>query len=141
MAHYAALGLENTASRAEIKQAYTQLVLSHHPDKTESTNTTRFLQIQRAWEVLRDDELRREYDEEIKAQETLRSRVQLTVKESEMAVDEAEGFLWYECRCGGRYIIHPDELDQGFDHTQCEFCSFVICVSRESTTDTPQGRI
>lgn len=48
------LGLPTTASFAQLKQAYRQLVFRFHPDRTANDPSTlgRFLEIQRAWEAL-----------------------------------------------------------------------------------------
>ena len=42
---YEALDLGPDAHEAEIKKAYRQLALLHHPDRTGGNETTRFLQI------------------------------------------------------------------------------------------------
>lgn len=47
---YATLGLEPNASEDEIKQAYRQLVLIHHPDK--GGNPKSFARIQSAYEII-----------------------------------------------------------------------------------------
>ncbi|OTA89214.1 hypothetical protein M434DRAFT_34489 [Hypoxylon sp. CO27-5] len=64
---YKVLGVESTAKLDDIKKAYRDLCKKVHPDKAEGgstpENNKRFQQVQEAWEILRDEVLRREYDE------------------------------------------------------------------------------
>jgi DnaJ-class molecular chaperone len=62
---YQTLGVEKTASREEISKAYRALARKHHPDVNLSNNDSgeKFKEISRAYEVLKDEESRREYDE------------------------------------------------------------------------------
>ncbi|CAN0538596.1 unnamed protein product, partial [Ectocarpus sp. 8 AP-2014] len=70
MSKYEALGVKRSASLQEIKGAYQAAALASHPDKQASLATAelkaqasqRFLLIQAAWETLRDEDLRLEYD-------------------------------------------------------------------------------
>ncbi|KAI2777398.1 DnaJ-domain-containing protein [Daldinia loculata] len=63
---YKVLGVESNASLEDIKKAYRELARKVHPDKAEGGNTpennARFQQVSEAWEILRDEVLRREYD-------------------------------------------------------------------------------
>ncbi|KAI1416227.1 DnaJ-domain-containing protein [Hypoxylon sp. FL1857] len=63
---YKVLGVESTASLEDIKRAYRELCKKVHPDKAaggnNQENTERFQRVQEAWEILRDEVLRREYD-------------------------------------------------------------------------------
>lgn len=58
---YQLLGLSKNASDLEIRKAYRNLALKHHPDKGGDTN--QFKSISEAYEVLSDPEKRRIYDE------------------------------------------------------------------------------
>ncbi|KAH7289852.1 hypothetical protein KP509_30G021400 [Ceratopteris richardii] len=63
--YYEVLGLSRDASSSEIKKAYYALAKIHHPDmnKGDSDAEKRFQEIQKAYEVLKDDEKRALYDQ------------------------------------------------------------------------------
>ena len=62
--YYAVLGVSRGASTAEIEKAYRELVRKYHPDMNPDDNAaeTKFQEVQRAFEVLKDSEKREMYD-------------------------------------------------------------------------------
>ncbi|XP_061589055.1 dnaJ homolog subfamily C member 1 [Cololabis saira] len=61
---YQFLNLDQDASGAEIKKAYRRLSLSLHPDKNKDENAeTQFRQLVAIYEVLKDEERRRKYND------------------------------------------------------------------------------
>ncbi|KAI2467543.1 DnaJ-domain-containing protein [Annulohypoxylon bovei var. microspora] len=64
---YKVLEVDSNASLDDIKKAYRELCKKVHPDKAEGgstpENTEKFQKVQEAWEILRDEVLRREYDQ------------------------------------------------------------------------------
>lgn len=60
MDYYTALGIEKTATGADIKKAYRKLASQHHPDK--GGDKEKFQQIQEAYAVLSDENKRAQYD-------------------------------------------------------------------------------
>ena len=62
---YEILGIPRTASDKEIKAAYRRLALKYHPDKNKSDKEaeTKFKEINMAYEVLSDDQKRKQYDQ------------------------------------------------------------------------------
>lgn len=60
MNYYDVLGVPKTASQEEIKRAYRKLASQHHPDR--GGNTSRFQEIQAAYDTLSDSQKRQEYD-------------------------------------------------------------------------------
>jgi DnaJ-class molecular chaperone len=60
---YAVLGVQRSASEADIKSAYRALARKLHPDVNKAADAAeRFAEVQRAYEVLSDPEKRSEYD-------------------------------------------------------------------------------
>jgi curved DNA-binding protein len=65
--YYAALGVKKEASPDEIKQAYRRLAKQHHPDlhleKNKAAASTKFKEINEAYEVLSDPQKKAKYDQ------------------------------------------------------------------------------
>ncbi|OQY20704.1 MAG: integrase [Desulfobacteraceae bacterium 4572_35.1] len=63
--YYATLGIEKTASEAEIKKAYRKLAVKYHPDKNAGDKKAeeRFKEISEAYAVLSDSEKKQQYDQ------------------------------------------------------------------------------
>jgi len=62
--YYKTLGVERSASEAELKKAYRKLARQHHPDINPGNNAaeTKFKEITEAYEVLSDKDKREKYD-------------------------------------------------------------------------------
>ena len=63
---YRVLGIDNSASDAEIKRAYRRLARQHHPDRNpgDSASEDRFKSIQSAFDEIGSPEKRQQYDEQ-----------------------------------------------------------------------------
>jgi DnaJ family protein B protein 4 len=61
---YEVLGVTESATQEEIKKAYRKLSLQYHPDRNNNSpeSTTKFQSISAAYEVIGDDDKRRQYD-------------------------------------------------------------------------------
>lgn len=63
MDFYKILNLEKTCTNSDIKKAYRNLIVIYHPDKNKDENANqKFNDIQMAYELLRDEKKRKEYD-------------------------------------------------------------------------------
>ena len=61
--HYDVLGISRDASASDIKKAYRKAALEWHPDKNPSPEAeARFVRIGQAYEILGDENSRRQYD-------------------------------------------------------------------------------
>lgn len=60
--YYQILEITQTATGEEIKAAYKRLASKFHPDKTNQRNPNKFIEIREAYEVLKDEVLRKDYD-------------------------------------------------------------------------------
>jgi DnaJ-class molecular chaperone len=105
-----------------------------------------FIEIQEAWEVLRDSSKRQEYDLCLKAnrhhqQSKYDSAILLSSEDWEEAIDdETQERIWvYDCRCGQElYIDNIDDIDDNKNNQEakkkkeifvdCPGCCFVYCV-------------
>src|SRR5512135_839940 len=63
--YYEVLHLERTATAEEVKKAYRQLAVKHHPDKNPGDKTAeeKFKEVGEAYEVLGDPQKRAAYDQ------------------------------------------------------------------------------
>jgi DnaJ-class molecular chaperone len=67
---YEILGVSETASQDDIKKAYRKLSLQYHPDRNNNSpeSTTKFQSISSAYDVIGDEEKRRQHDMQTKMQ-------------------------------------------------------------------------
>ncbi|MGC8554123.1 MAG: DnaJ C-terminal domain-containing protein [Candidatus Acidulodesulfobacterium sp.] len=63
--YYKILGIDKTAAGEEIKKAYRKLARKYHPDvnPNDKTAESKFKEIQEAYDILKDEKKRKEYDE------------------------------------------------------------------------------
>jgi DnaJ-class molecular chaperone len=72
---YNILELDSNASPIQIKKAYRKLALKYHPDKNKLINNDKFIKIQHAYEILSNDELKKQYDFKIQYENQLNGNI------------------------------------------------------------------
>jgi curved DNA-binding protein CbpA len=94
--HYDVLGVENTAAPSEMKSAYYDLARRYHPDrfrKADPVLLTRmesaFARITQAYDTLRDDDLRANYNAKLQARRKAQQIADATSKTRTPATDSA----------------------------------------------------
>jgi|TARA_B100000524_G_scaffold29792_1_gene14813 diphthamide biosynthesis protein 4 len=138
---YAVLGVARGASEEEIRRAYQRLARLHHPDKQVAGDDANFLELQAAYEQLRDT--RRQHDTALQLEELADAQAAAratTVDLSEMDYSEdVEGRgLWsYDCRCGDVYELSEAQLLSGIDALECRSCSLAIRPLYQQASDAP----
>jgi len=133
--YYEILGCDVRATYEELKKAYYDLVLKHHPDKKSNSSDEdpeAFQSIDEAWKTLRDPEKRRSYDEALKQKELEEQTLiygTFTLDQLSFSSDSGVGVYSCVCRCGGVYKITKDDLEQfQFYLVGCDQCSLMISI-------------
>lgn len=132
--YYKLLEVTYKATTEEIKKRCQELLLKHHPDKQASQESARstslFLKIQEARNILLDEQQRQDYDRRLKEKdlENFHRPIYLKVEVDELEFDEVTNEYFTECRCGGSYVVHKDELKSGSICIPCEDCTYYLEV-------------
>uniref|UniRef100_T1JDW0 Diphthamide biosynthesis protein 4 n=1 Tax=Strigamia maritima TaxID=126957 RepID=T1JDW0_STRMM len=130
MTFYDLLGVEQNASRAEIKEKYQKLVRQVHPDKQELCDSNHFIEIDKAWKVLGDEDERRRYDAELLEKE-LENEICIQETIDSSMLSKARDVFYYPCRCGDTFSVEESQFK---DHSQndlllgCNGCSLFIKI-------------
>ncbi|XP_015242920.1 PREDICTED: dnaJ homolog subfamily C member 24 [Cyprinodon variegatus] len=124
----------------------------YHPDRlgggsSSESGVKKFLEVDAAWKVLSDQTSRRHYDMKRREQELKQDwTVDSTVYLQDMTWDSDECEYTYCCRCGGRFSVSKEEVEQqqaesilGDDEVHkatesgvlvcCDTCSLTIFVA------------
>ncbi|CAL5332376.1 unnamed protein product [Camellia sinensis] len=120
--HYDILGVREDANYEEIRTSYRSAILDSHPDKLQKTSETsfpnhesgnRFLEVQRAWEILSNSKSRVAYDSELQASWHDFVAAEDVGLEDLMVENTGEFLeLFYQCRCGDYFSIDSSELEE-----------------------------
>lgn len=135
MSHYDVLNVCPTATTTTMKDAYHSLVKRYHPDKQRNPNGTvtdisvsydsptnssdkDFIQIQTAWECLRDPKLRSVYDSQLQQHQTRRRQRQ----------QNSIPITMEDCRQERQLIEIEDEIDHDDDVSHCDYHSERVVI-------------
>ncbi|XP_050067591.1 DPH4 homolog [Anopheles maculipalpis] len=135
ISYYDVLEVPRTATLEEIRKSYQELALQYHPDKRKCSASSgtdesdKFIRIDQAWKVLRDDRLRRIYDAELMQQTKEEYFVNEILTEADFERDEEDSFFFHTCRCGGCYILPEESVAGESIYVSCDECSLVIQVN------------
>ena len=149
---YEILQCSSNATIEELRKSYIHLVRQCHPDKieqfqqiddspTDTTNsskdhgdskhqsTQQFLKIDRAWKILRDSDLRAQFDLKWQERQIYQDHpIQDTVAQEDFEWDDEDNVYCYPCRCGSDYVLTESDIKLLFDFVCCESCSLTIKV-------------
>ena len=128
---YEILECDSTCSQEELKQSYKKLALKYHPDKQNQTDdsSVRFVKINKAWNILSNVDLRKEYDSKWTQRCILQEYpIQDTVDIDDFDLDLSDNNYKYSCRCGGFYMISETDLKFNVDLVCCESCSLTVRI-------------
>ncbi|XP_020506924.1 dnaJ homolog subfamily C member 24 isoform X1 [Labrus bergylta] len=117
---YAVLGASPSDSLKELRHRYQQLALQYHPDRLGDASSSeadsavkKFLEVDAAWRILSDQNSRRQYDLQRRAQELKQDwPVDSTVYLEDMTWDQGQCVYTYSCRCGGRFDVSVEEVEE-----------------------------
>lgn len=150
MNYYEILKVPNNASLDDIRKAYQQLILIHHPDKNPGGDNDLFIKIDEgtkitknvqstklqidnykssyflAYKILKDSSTRKEYDSK-QFQDSSHLIIHDTVNSKDFKFDEANKVNYFVCKCGGWYILDEESNERDYIIC-CDECSLVIKV-------------
>ncbi|XP_043083146.1 dnaJ homolog subfamily C member 24 [Puntigrus tetrazona] len=136
---YSILGACPTDDIQELKQKYQKLILMFHPDKQRpgvsedaaEQHLQRFIDVDQAWKVLSNEESRKEYNLQLRANELKQSwPVDAHITLDNMNWDCDTESYTYSCRCGGEFILEKDDFREMETVVCCDSCSLSIEVKK-----------
>nr|CCA17509.1 conserved hypothetical protein [Albugo laibachii Nc14] len=141
MTLYDILGVSPTSSSEDIRSAYRAQARKSHPDKQHSrnrndndANRSSFVQVQEAYEVLRDEKARERYDMTLLPVSTKVTRISQEffldeLQMTQMDVNDSLSICYsIDCRCGDAYRIWDEELQEENNVVPCDGCSLYIRI-------------
>ncbi|KAF5395155.1 hypothetical protein PHET_06893 [Paragonimus heterotremus] len=149
---YAIVGCSRSASTDEISRHVKQARLRYHPDKnvfdTDDSSRTmrnkRFLDVEKAWNILRYPDKRSAYDSLYRQYDLMKDSagfpVQGEMKLAEFSYEAvvekcgesnppfSDGVYWTTCRCGGTFVLDALAACCKANFVPCSDCSLVLRV-------------
>ena len=108
------------------------MLRGHVTEEALERATEQFQLVSSAYELLSDSNRRHRLDSRQEAEAVTRKWiVNDTVSLSEMNREgEGGACWWYECRCGGVYMVREEQVKEGGTVIGCDTCSLVIEVTQ-----------
>ena len=136
---YEILGCDKTTPFETLKDNYRKLLIKLHPDKNiSSSSTAACAELNKAWSVLKDSDLKKTYDEQIE-QCDIDTEVTIfeTLNISDLENNEVEDTFSYRCRCGGLFLV-PKSMVVNVDQIipllfPCDDCSLFVKIMLPNT--------
>lgn len=126
--YYVVLGCNESATVDELKRCYQDLIRQYHPDKQsglEEVSSERFILINKAFNTLKDEQSRKEYDASLLAGD-LDNNPLIFAELSKKDLKFVEGYSRFICRCGNDIEISEDTLVEVI--IECSECSNCILI-------------
>lgn len=125
--YYSVLGCNETATTEELKRSYQELIKQYHPDKQSSLAATgdKFILIDKAFKTLKDDQLRKEYDAVLLANNLEKNSV-IFAELSKSELKFEGGQVSFICRCGNGIAVEENILEQTI--IECSECSNCLLI-------------
>ncbi|NXU89267.1 DJC24 protein, partial [Xiphorhynchus elegans] len=110
----------------------------YHPDKQEADvpageveeRVQRFIEVDQAWKILGNEETKKEYDLQQRADNLTKDwPVHEQIYLEDMSWNEDEQVYTLSCRCGGNYSVFKSEI-KDVSVVCCDTCSLVIEILR-----------
>jgi diphthamide biosynthesis protein 4 len=139
---YHILEIQQDASQEEVKRAYHQALLRHHPDKKRADSGLTPITIpaidtlREAFQILSSPSSRQIYDQTLKSSlsssQTPPRPANVVSLDDFQVVPRGDSSTWtYTCRCGGTFVISEQLLDEDIHLVGCDCCSEVVWVGYE----------
>lgn len=105
-------------------------VSDNSPARKDTNSDHEFVNIDKAWKILGDDDLRAQYDIMWKDRRLMQEHpVQEIVQFDDFDFSVDEKVFSYLCRCGGEFVLNEFEQQLLCDFVSCNTCSLIINVT------------
>lgn len=125
--YYAVLGCDSSATTEVLKHCYQELIMRYHPDKQSGSEVSsdKFISINKAYNTLKDDRLRKEYDA-LLLSNNLNDSALIFAEFSKKDLTFVNGEVVFTCRCGDDISI-PENVEENV-LIECSECSNCILI-------------